>query len=81
MRIPSEYDDETPGQCSQQKVILSLRGYLTMSGEKLLSQLGQWGECYCHLVERGQRCWSMSSNAQDKPLQIIIRPKMSGVPR
>lgn len=44
------------GQSSQLSVILSPRGYVTMSGDSLVSQVGQWGECYWHLVDRGQRC-------------------------
>ncbi|XP_059028525.1 LOW QUALITY PROTEIN: uncharacterized protein LOC131830193 [Mustela lutreola] len=35
-----------------------------MSGDNLLSQVGQWGEYYWHLVDRGHRCCQTSHTVQ-----------------
>lgn len=51
-------------QFSQLSVIWSPRGHVTMSGDNLLSQVGQWGEYYWHLVDRGHRCCQTSHTVQ-----------------
>ena len=47
-------------------MIWSLRGHVTIFGDNLLSQVGQWGECSWLLVDRGQRR-SASYTVQGQP--------------